>query len=353
MNTEFIDALRAVAREKNISEEVLNKTIEQAIVSAYKRNFNNIANVRVSIDQETGAIHVYSRKTIVAEIKDAKSEETLENARTLNPNYQLNDVIETEVTPRDFGRIAAQTAKQVVVQRLREAERGLVYDQYAEREGDILGGMIQRFEHKNIIVELDNQVEALLPAGEQVAGEDYQLGQKMSFFVVEVKRSPKGPQIVASRSHPGLLRRLFELEVPELYDGTIEMKAVAREAGQRSKVSVYSRDENVDPVGSCVGPKGARVQAVVNELKGEKIDIVKFSPDPAEYVANALSPAKTISVTLNEDGKSARVVVPDYQLSLAIGKEGQNVRLAAKLTGFKIDIKSENQAQTEPVLRQE
>lgn len=353
MNTEFIDALRAVAREKNISEEVLNKTIEQAIVSAYKRNFNNIANVRVNIDQETGAIHVYSRKTIVAEIKDVKSEETLENARTLDPNYQLNDVIETEVTPRDFGRIAAQTAKQVVVQRLREAERGLVYDQYAEREGDILGGMIQRFEHKNIIVELDNQVEALLPAGEQVAGEDYQLGQKMSFFVVEVKRSPKGPQIVASRSHPGLLRRLFELEVPELYDGTIEMKAVAREAGQRSKVSVYSRDENVDPVGSCVGPKGARVQAVVNELKGEKIDIVKFSPDPAEYVANALSPAKTISVTLNEDGKSARVVVPDYQLSLAIGKEGQNVRLAAKLTGFKIDIKSENQAQTEPVLRQE
>lgn len=353
MNTEFIDALRAVAREKNISEEVLNKTIEQAIVSAYKRNFNNIANVRVNIDQETGAIHVYSRKTIVAEIKDVKSEETLENARTLDPNYQLNDVIETEVTPRDFGRIAAQTAKQVVVQRLREAERGLVYDQYAEREGDILGGMIQRFEHKNIIVELDNQVEALLPAGEQVAGEDYQLGQKMSFFVVEVKRSPKGPQIVASRSHPGLLRRLFELEVPELYDGTIEMKAVAREAGQRSKVSVYSRDENVDPVGSCVGPKGARVQAVVNELKGEKIDIVKFSPDPAEYVANALSPAKTISVTLNEDGKSARAVVPDYQLSLAIGKEGQNVRLAAKLTGFKIDIKSENQAQTEPVLRQE
>ncbi len=353
MNTEFIEALRAVAREKNISEDVLNKTIEQAIVSAYKRNFNNTANVRVSIDQLTGAIHVYARKTIVAEIKDLKSEETLENAQLLNPNYQLNDVIETEVTPRDFGRIAAQTAKQVVVQRLREAERGLVYDQYAEREGDILGGMIQRFEHKNIIVELENQVEALLPAGEQVAGEEYQLGQKMSFFVVEVKRSPKGPQIVASRSHPGLLRRLFELEVPELYDGTIEMKAVAREAGQRSKVSVYSKDENVDPVGSCVGPKGARVQAVVNELKGEKIDIVKFSPDPAEYIANALSPAKTISVALNEDGKSARVIVPDYQLSLAIGKEGQNVRLAAKLTGFKIDIKSENQLQAEPVSRQE
>ncbi|HZW48925.1 MAG TPA: transcription termination factor NusA [Bacillota bacterium] len=351
MNTEFIEALRAVAREKNISEDVLNKTIEQAIVSAYKRNFNNIANVRVSIDQETGTIHVYSRKTIVAEIKDTKNEENLENARTLNPNYQLNDVIETEVTPRDFGRIAAQTAKQVVVQRLREAERGLVYDQYAEREGDILGGMIQRFEHKNIIVELDNQVEALLPAGEQVAGEEYQLGQKMSFFVVEVKRSAKGPQIVASRSHPGLLRRLFELEVPELYDGTIEMKAVAREAGQRSKVAVYSKDENVDPVGSCVGPKGARVQAVVNELKGEKIDIVKYSPDPAEYIGNALSPAKTISVAINEDGKSARVVVPDYQLSLAIGKEGQNVRLAAKLTGFKIDIKSEIQAQTEPILR--
>ena len=267
----------------------------------------------------------------------------METAKRINPNYQIGDVIEAEITPRDFGRIAAQTAKQVVVQRLREAERGLVYDQYVEREGEILGGMIQRFEHKNIIVELDNQVEALLPTGEQVLGEDYALGQRMSFFVVEVKRSPKGPQIIASRSHPGLLRRLFELEVPELYDGTIEMKSVAREAGQRSKVAVYSKDHNVDPVGACVGPKGARVQAVVNELKGEKIDIVHFSSDISEFVANALSPAKTISVSMNEDGKSARVVVPDYQLSLAIGKEGQNARLAAKLTNCKIDIRSESQ----------
>lgn len=343
MNMEFIEALTAVAKEKNISEEMLFHTIEQALVSAYKRNFNNASNVRVSINTETGEISVFARKTIVEVIKDHKNEELLETAKRINPNYQVGDVIEAEITPRDFGRIAAQTAKQVVVQRLREAERGLVYDQYVEREGEILGGMIQRFEHKNIIVELDNQVEALLPTGEQVLGEDYALGQRMSFFVVEVKRSPKGPQIIASRSHPGLLRRLFELEVPELYDGTIEMKSVAREAGQRSKVAVYSKDHNVDPVGACVGPKGARVQAVVNELKGEKIDIVHFSSDLSEFVANALSPAKTISVSMNEDGKSARVVVPDYQLSLAIGKEGQNARLAAKLTNCKIDIRSESQ----------
>lgn len=348
MNMEFIEALSAVAREKNVSEEMLFRTIEQALVSAYKRNFNNASNVRVSINIETGEISVYARKTVVEDLKDLKSEELLENAKKINPNYLVGDVIETEITPRDFGRIAAQTAKQVVVQRLREAERGFVYDQYVEREGEILGGMIQRFEHKNIIVELDNQVEALLPTGEQVVGEDYALGQRMNFFVVEVKKSPKGPQIIASRSHPGLLRRLFELEVPELYDGTIEMKSVAREAGQRSKVAVYSKDPNVDPVGACVGPKGARVQAVVNELKGEKIDIVHFSQNPAEYVANALSPAKTISVSMNEDGKSARVVVPDYQLSLAIGKEGQNARLAAKLTNYKIDIKSESQVHVEP-----
>jgi N utilization substance protein A len=347
MNMEFIEALSAVAREKNISEEMLFRTIEQALVSAYKRNFSNASNVRVSINSETGEISVFARKTIVADVKDHKNEELLETAKQRNPNYQVGDIIETEITPRDFGRIAAQTAKQVVVQRLREAERGLVYDQYVEREGEILGGMIQRFEHKNIIVELDNQVEALLPTGEQVLGEDYALGQRMSFFVVEVKRSPKGPQIIASRSHPGLLRRLFELEVPELYDGTIEMKSVAREAGQRSKVAVYSKDHNVDPVGACVGPKGARVQAVVNELKGEKIDIVHFSMDISEFVANALSPAKTVSVSMNEDGKSARVVVPDYQLSLAIGKEGQNARLAAKLTNCKIDIRSESQANIE------
>lgn len=344
MNMEFIEALAAVAKEKNISEEILFKTVEQALVSAYKRSFSNATNVRVSIDTETGQINVYSRKTIVEEVKDSRSEETLENAKRINAEYQLGDIIEKEVTPKDFGRIAAQTAKQVVVQRLREAERGMVYDQYADREGEILGGMIQRLDQKNIIVELDNEVEALLPLSEQVAGEDYSPGRRMSFYVVEVKRSPKGPQIVASRSHPGLLKRLFELEVPELYDGTVEMKSIAREAGQRSKVAVYSKHEDIDPIGACVGPKGSRVQNVVNELNGEKIDIVNFSTDPAEYVANALSPAKTVSVEVLDGGKSARVVVPDFQLSLAIGKEGQNARLAAKLTNFKIDIKSESQA---------
>lgn len=347
MNKEFIEALAAVAKERNISEEMLFKTVEQALVSAYKRSFSNATNVRVSIDTVSGELNVFSQKTIVEEIKDPRSEETLENAKRINPEYQLGDVIENEVTPQDFGRIAAQTAKQVVVQRLREAERGMVYDQYADREGEIIGGMIQRYEQKNIIVELDNQVEALLPLSEQVMGEDYSVGKRLSFFVVEVKRSMKGPQIIASRSHPGLLRRLFELEVPELYDGTVEMKSIAREAGQRSKVAVYSKHEDIDPVGACVGPKGARVQAVVNELNGEKIDIVNYSEDMAEYVANALSPAKTIYVDVLEDGKSARVIVPDYQLSLAIGKEGQNARLAAKLTNFKIDIKSESQAESE------
>ncbi|NLN83829.1 MAG: transcription termination/antitermination protein NusA [Firmicutes bacterium] len=347
MNKEFIEALAAVAKERNISEEMLFKTVEQALVSAYKRSFSNATNVRVSIDTVSGELNVFSQKTIVEEIKDPRSEETLENAKRINPEYQLGDIIENEVTPQDFGRIAAQTAKQVVVQRLREAERGMVYDQYADREGEIIGGMIQRYEQKNIIVELDNQVEALLPLSEQVMGEDYSVGKRLSFFVVEVKRSMKGPQIIASRSHPGLLRRLFELEVPELYDGTVEMKSIAREAGQRSKVAVYSKHEDIDPVGACVGPKGARVQAVVNELNGEKIDIVNYSEDMAEYVANALSPAKTIYVDVLEDGKSARVIVPDYQLSLAIGKEGQNARLAAKLTNFKIDIKSESQAESE------
>lgn len=348
MNVEFIEALHELAKEKNISTDILFEAIELALVSAYKKNFASAQNVRVEVDRSSGRIGVYSRKSVVEEVEDPRLEISLAEAKRINPNYQVEDVVEQEVTPRDFGRIAAQTAKQVVVQRIREAERGMIYDQYADRESDIVNGLIQRIEQKNIIIDLGKNAEGVLPASEQVPIEVYKQGERIKTYVVEVKKTPKGPQIVVSRTHPGLLKRLFELEVPELFDGTVELKSVAREAGQRSKIAVHSKDPNVDPVGACVGPRGARVQTVVNELRGEKIDIVKWSHDPEEYVANALSPAKAILVTMGDDGKSARVVVPDYQLSLAIGKEGQNARLAAKLTGFKIDIKSESQAMALP-----
>lgn len=344
MNVEFIEALHELAKEKNISTDILFEAIELALVSAYKKNFASAQNVRVEVDRNTGRIGVYSRKSVVEEVDDPRLEIALAEAKRTDPNYQLDDVVEQEVTPRDFGRIAAQTAKQVVVQRIREAERGMIYDQYADRESDIVNGLIQRLEQKNIIIDLGKNAEGVLPTSEQVPTEAYKQGERIKTYVVEVKKTPKGPQIVVSRTHPGLLKRLFELEVPELFDGTVELKSVAREAGQRSKIAVYSKDPNVDPVGACVGPRGARVQTVVNELRGEKIDIVKWSSDPEDYVANALSPARAVMVTMGDDGKSARVIVPDYQLSLAIGKEGQNARLAAKLTGFKIDIKSESQA---------
>jgi N utilization substance protein A len=255
----------------------------------------------------------------------------------------LEDIIELEVTPKDFGRIAAQTAKQVVVQRIREAERGIIYEEFSNREGDIVTGIIQRTEQKNVFIDL-GKAEAILAPSEQIAGESYRQWDRIKTYITEVRKTTKGPQILVSRTHPGLLKRLFELEVPEIHDGVVEIKSVSREPGLRSKIAVYSRDENVDPVGACVGHKGMRVQTIVNELRGEKIDIVKWSPDPAKYIANALSPAKVVEVDINEIEKVSKVVVPDYQLSLAIGKEGQNARLAAKLTGWKIDIKSESQA---------
>ncbi len=267
----------------------------------------------------------------------------LTEAKKINPNYVLDDVVEFEVTPKEFGRIAAQTAKQVVVQRIREAERGLIYDEYINREGDIVTGIVQRYEQRNVIVDL-GKVEAVLPASEQIPGENYEPFERIKTFVVEVKKTTKGPQIHLSRTHPGLIKRLFELEVPEIHDGIVEIKAVAREAGARSKIAVYSKDKNVDPVGACVGPKGSRVQNIVNELKGEKMDIINWSADPVEFVSNALSPAKVLGVYPKLEEKVTLVVVPDYQLSLAIGKEGQNARLAAKLTNWKIDIKNETQA---------
>lgn len=344
MNTEFIEALEELEKQKGISMDVLIDALEAALISAYKRNFGSLQNVRVNIDRTSGEIKVYARKTVVENVEDDRIEIDLQTARTMDPRYEMGDIVETEVTPRDFGRIAAQTAKQVVVQRIREAERGLIYEEFSNREGDIVTGIVQRHDQKNVYIDL-GKIEAILGPTEQIPGEEYKHGDRLKTYIVEVKKTTKGPQIMVSRTHPGLLKRLFELEVPEIFDGVVELKSVAREAGTRSKVAVYSKDENVDALGACVGPKGMRVQTIVNELKGEKIDIVKWNPDPGKFVANSLSPAKVVEVTVNESAKMARVVVPDYQLSLAIGKEGQNARLAAKLTNWKIDIKSESQMQ--------
>lgn len=344
MNKEFISALEQLASEKGISQEVLLEAIEAALISAYKRNFNTAQNVRVDINRETGAVKVYARKTVVEEVLDPRLEISLDAARQMNTLYQLGDVVELEVTPKDFGRIAAQTAKQVVTQRIREAERGVIYELFVDREEDIVTGLVQRQDHRFIYVDL-GKTEALLPVQEVMPTERLQQGERIKAFITKVEKTTKGPQIYLSRTHPGLLKRLFELEVPEIYDGVVEIKSVAREAGTRSKIAVHSNLPEVDPVGACVGQKGVRVQNVVNELKGEKIDIVRWSEDPQVYVANALSPSKVISVTLYQEERMALVVVPDYQLSLAIGKEGQNARLAAKLTGWKIDIKSETQAE--------
>ena len=342
----FLEALKELAREKGVEEEVLFDAIEAALISAYKRNFGSAQNVRVVLDRTPGAYHVYAIKTVVETVEDDVQEISLAQARTIRPDYEVDDVLEIEVTPANFGRIAAQTAKQVVVQRVREAERGIIYEEFMSREGDIITGLVSRVENRNVFIDL-GKTEAVLTPTEQIAGETYEHGDRIKAYIVEVKKTSKGPQIVVSRTHPGLLKRLFELEVPEIQEGIVEIKSVAREPGMRSKIAVYSKDDDVDPVGSCVGHKGMRVQAVVDELGSEKIDIVKWNEDSAKFIANALSPAKVVSVAVNEDEKVSRVVVPDYQLSLAIGKEGQNARLAAKLTGWKIDIKSESQAADE------
>ncbi|SDY70622.1 N utilization substance protein A [Evansella caseinilytica] len=344
MNSEFMDALTSIEKEKGIDKEVILEAIEQALITGYKRNFNSAQNVRVDIDRETGRIRVFARKEVVEEVFDARLEISLEAAKAINPQYDVDDIVEIEVTPRDFGRIAAQTAKQVVTQRVREAERGIIYSDFIDREEDIITGIVQRQDHRFIYVDL-GRVEALMPIGEQMPNEVYRHNDRIKAYITKVEKTTKGPQIMISRTHPGLLKRLFELEVPEIYDGTVEIKSVSREAGDRSKIAVYAEDPEVDPVGSCVGPKGQRVQTIVNELKGEKIDIVRWSEDPKAYVANALSPSKVLQVTVNEEEKMTQVVVPDYQLSLAIGKRGQNARLAAKLTGWKIDIKSQTDAE--------
>lgn len=343
MGNELLDALYILENEKGISREVLIDAIESALISAYRRNFNQAQNVRIDLNLGKGTMRVFARKDVVDEVFDSRLEISVEEARAIDPNYQLEDVVEMEVTPKDFGRIAAQTAKQVVTQRVREAERGIIYAEFIDREEDIMTGIVQRQDSRFIYVSL-GKIEALLPVNEQMPNEQYKPHDRIKVFITKVEKTSKGPQIFVSRSHPGLLKRLFEIEVPEIFDGTVEIKSVAREAGDRSKISVHSDNEEVDPVGSCVGQKGQRVQAIVNELKGEKIDIVKWSENPVIFVANALSPSKVLEVIVKEEEKATTVIVPDYQLSLAIGKRGQNARLAAKLTGWKIDIKSETEA---------
>lgn len=346
VNGDLIGALQQIEREKGIPAETLISAIEVALVSAYRRNFGSSSNVRARIDRETGEVRVFARKRVSEDLKDPKDEIAVEKARALDPSVKVGDEIDVEVTPKDFGRIAAQTAKQVVVQRIREAERGMIFEEYSGREGDIVTGIVHRVEHRNIILDL-GRTEAVLPPQEQVEREFLRQGERVKLYIVEVKKTTKGPVIIVSRTHPGLVKRLFELEVPEIHDGIVEIKGIAREPGSRTKVAVSSRDQSVDAVGACVGPKGMRVQAIVSELRGEKVDIIRWDPSPEVLVAAALSPAKVSLVRLNEKNRVARVVVPDDQLSLAIGKEGQNARLAAKLSGWKIDIRSESQMAAE------
>jgi N utilization substance protein A len=341
MNTEFFSALKEIEREKGISMDVLLQATEHALLTAFRKNFG-AQNAMVEIERDTGEFRVFAKKLVVESVTDPRLEIAIGDCQEDGSEVVLGDVVEVEVTPRNFGRIAAQAAKQVVMQQIREAERGLIYEEFLSREGDIVTGVVRRLEAKNMFIDL-GRAEALLAPAEQIPTERHKQGDRIKTYLIEVKKTTKGPQILVSRTHPGLVKRLFELEVPEIYEGVVEIKAVAREPGSRSKIAVYSRDENVDSVGACVGPKGMRVQAIVNELKGEKIDIVRWNSNPVEFVANALSPAKPIAVAIGEEEKIARVTVPDHQLSLAIGKEGQNARLAARLTGWKIDIKSISQ----------
>ena len=344
MNNEFLEAIEIIARDRGISREVLIETIESALVSAYKLNFGSSHKVSDNIDRESGDVRVFAIKNVVEQVEDDTLEVGLEEARKINRAYEPGDLVEFEVTPKSFGRIAAQTAKQVVMQRIREAERGMIFDEYIEKENEVLTAIVQRIEKKNVYVELGKAEGVLLPS-EHMPGEEYQINDRLKVYVVEVKKTNKGPQVMVSRTHPGLVKRLFELEVPEIHSGVVQIKSISREAGSRTKMAVYSSDEAIDPVGACVGQRGTRVERIVEELKGEKIDIIKWNADPIDYIANSLSPARVIMVQVLEDEHAARVIVPDSQLSLAIGKEGQNARLAAKLTGWKIDIKSQSQAQ--------
>ena len=343
MNTELLEALTILEKEKNISKEVLMEAIEQSLIQACKNHFGKADNVHVTIDHETCEFSVYADKTVVEVVEDPVMEISLSNAKMMDSKYELGDIVQVPIQSKQFGRIATQNAKNLILQKIREEERKVVYDQYFEKEKDIVTGIVQRYVGRNISIDL-GKADAMLTENEQVKGEVFKPTDRIKLYIVEVKNTPKGPKILVSRTHPELVKRLFEAEVAEVKDGTVEIKSIAREAGSRTKMAVWSNDENVDPVGACVGMNGARVNAVVEELRGEKIDIINWSDNPALLIENALSPAKVISVMADPDEKVASVIVPDYQLSLAIGKEGQNARLAARLTGYKIDIKSETQA---------
>lgn len=348
MNTEIIYALKQLEKEKSIPMDVLLEAIESALKSAYKRNSGHASeNVYVQIDKETGETEVYQRLTVVDKLENPDTEILFEEAKEFDEDIELGDEIEAEVTPSDFGRIAAQTAKQVIMQRIKEAERDILYNEYADRVGTLITGIFQRYESKNILLDV-GKIECVIPTTEQIESEHLKYNDKVKAYVLEIVKTSRGPQIVASRTNPALITKLFELEVPEINHGIIQIKNTIREAGSRTKIAVHSKDSNVDPVGACVGPKGSRVKNIVEELRGEKLDIISWKEDPAAYISNALSPAKTLSVITYEHNNSAYVVVPDEQLSLAIGKEGQNVRLAAKLTGWKIDLKSATQSKEEP-----
>lgn len=341
---ELIKALDIIEKEKGIDKEVVFEAIEASLVFACKKNYGTSDNIHVEINRETGDIKVFARKEVVEEEYDGFLEIAIEDAKEIDPRYEIGDFIDFEITPKNFGRISAQTAKQVVVQKIREAEREKIYNEFMQKAREIDTAIVQRTERRNVIVALGKN-EAMLPYNEQMPGETYNFDDRIKVYIMEVRQTPKGPQVTVSRTHHELVKRLFELEVPEVHDGTVEIKSIAREAGSRTKMAVYSQNPDVDPVGACVGPNGARVNAVVNELKGEKIDIVPWNEDPKEFISAALNPADVISVDIiNEEERSARVIVPDNQLSLAIGKEGQNVRLAAKLTGWKVDIKAQSQA---------
>lgn len=346
----LLEAVAGLVKVKKVDPNIVFDALEMVLLTAYKKESGSNAKASVTLNRETGTYRIYEEKTVVEAVdstsENAVNEISLEEAKKIDRSYEVGDMLRIDVTPKNFGRVAAQTAKQVMIQKLREAERGSIYDEFSGREGDVITGTVKWSESRTVFVDL-GRVEGILPFAEQIEGEEFHTNDKIKCYVLEVRKTTKGPEIILSRTHPGLLKRLFELEVPEIYSGTVEIKNVVREAGSRSKIAVYAMDPTVDPVGACVGPKGQRVQNIVDELHDEKIDIVRWDEDPAIYIANALSPSKVISVSVWEEEKSSYVIVPDYQLSLAIGKAGQNARLAAKLTNWKIDIKSESQAKEE------
>ena len=342
-NKELILALEELEKEKGMDKEYLLEAIETALVTAYKRNFDSLENVKVEMDRQTGATHLYAIKKVVEKVEDPETEIELKEAQKINPDYNLDDEINIEIVPRDFGRIAAQTAKQVIIQKLREAEREIVYNEFEERKGEIVSGLIQKADGNIVVMDL-GKLEGVMPKKEQIPTETYRVNDKIKGYIVKVEKGQKGaPQVMVSRSHPDFVRKLLEFEIPEIYEGVIEIKSVSRDPGYRSKVAVYSPDPNIDPVGSCVGQKGVRIQNVINELNGEKIDVIEWNEDPSIYIAASLLPAQILAVDIKPENKFAQVIVPDDQLSLAIGKSGQNARLAARLTDWKIDIKSETQ----------